>query len=160
MHMNKLVPLCLILFTLISFACSSPLPSHTLYIPTTPPSFFRSPSTEPQVSESIKRERRRARSFTEVNIKLQGTAGRERERKREIEEGRASPPSLIRRIDQPGMRVIYYFDKIRSSDAHRYPRRSISFSLSLFSFSFFPSAVGTLHAHLCFVVSRCVCKCD
>ncbi|CAM4701037.1 unnamed protein product [Leuciscus chuanchicus] len=70
----------------------------------TPPSFFRSPSTEPQVSESIKSERRRARSFTEVNIKLQGTAGRERESKREIEEGRASPPSLIRRIDQPGMR--------------------------------------------------------
>jgi len=157
--MNQLVPLCLILFTLISFACSSPLPS--LCIPATPPAFFRSPSTEPQVSESIKSERRRARSFTEVNIKLQGTAGKEREReRREIEEGRASPPSLIRRIDQPGMRVIYYFDKIRSSDAHRYPRRSISFSFSLFSFSFFPSAVGTLHAHLCFVVSRCVCKCD
>lgn len=32
------------------------------------------------------------------------------------------------------MRVIYYFDKIRSSDAHRYPRRSISF----FSPFFFP----------------------
>lgn len=129
-----LIPLRLILFTFVSFACSSPLPSHTLYIPATSPAFFRSPSTEPQVSESIKSERRRARSFTEVNIKLQGTAGRKREREGE---GRASPPSLIHRIDQPGMRVIYYFDKIRSSDAHRYPRRSISFSLPFFSF-FFP----------------------
>ncbi len=102
---NQFVPLGLILFTLISFACSSPLPSHTLYIPATPPVFFRSPSTEPQVSESIKSERRRARSFTEVNIKLQGTADRERERERKRDgggEGRASPPSLIHRIDQPG----------------------------------------------------------
>jgi len=87
--MNQLVPLCLILFTLISFACSSPLPS--LYIPATPPAFFRSPSTEPQVSESIKSERRRARSFTEVNIKLQGTAGKERERETRDRGGESEP---------------------------------------------------------------------
>lgn len=35
------------------------------------------------------------------------------------------------------MRVIYYFDKIRSSDAHRYPWRSISF-FSPFFFPFLP----------------------
>lgn len=35
------------------------------------------------------------------------------------------------------MRVIYYFDKIRFSDAHRYPRRSISF-FSPFFFPFLP----------------------
>lgn len=84
-----LIPLRLILFTFVSFACSSPLPPYTLYIPATSPAFFRSPNTEPQVSESIKSERRRARSFTEVNIKLQGTAGRERKRR-----GGESEPSV------------------------------------------------------------------
>lgn len=42
----------------------------SLCIPAGPPSLIRSPSTEPHVSESIRAESRRGRSFTEVNIKL------------------------------------------------------------------------------------------
>lgn len=68
-----------------------------------------------------------------------------------------SPRSLIHRIDQAGMRVIYYFDKIRSSDAHRYPRRSISFFLSFLSSLFSPSVSGT--EFVCYSDCLCVCVC-
>lgn len=117
-------------------------------------SLIRSLSTEPHVSESIRAESRRGRSFTEVNIKLHQAPGRKRGRGRGGERG--SPPSLIHRIDQAGMRVIYYFDKIRFSDAHRYPRQSISF-FSLFSSLFSPSASGTGRVHCSPRVSACAC---
>lgn len=117
-------------------------------------SLIRSLSTEPHVSESIRAESRRGRSFTEVNIKLHQALGRKRGRGRGGERG--SPPSLIHRIDQAGMRVIYYFDKIRFSDAHRYPRRSISFFLSFFLPFSPPQRVGQ---GVCVALCACVRAC-
>lgn len=105
------------------------------------------------MSESIRAESRRGRSFTEVNIKLHQAPGRKRGRGRGGERG--SPPSLIHRIDQAGMRVIYYFDKIRFSDAHRYPRRSISF----FSPFFFPFLPLSEWDRACALLSTRVCVC-
>lgn len=137
MHLNQLIPLRLILFTLFSFACSSPLLSHTLYIPATPPAFFRSPSTEPQVSESIKSERRRARSFTEVNIKLQGTAGRERERKRDRGgESEPSVPNPPHRSAGDEGNILFWQDTILRR-APLSPAIDFFFSLPFFFF-FFP----------------------
>lgn len=52
----------------------------SLYIPAGPPSLIRSLSTEPHVSESIRAESRRGRSFTEVNIKLHQAPRRKRGR--------------------------------------------------------------------------------
>lgn len=150
----SLPPSLLFFFTL--FYCLSFFPFFfflSLYIPAGPPSLIRSLSTEPHVSESIRAESRRGRSFTEVNIKLH-RGGREGERGGE----RGSPPSLIHRIDQAGMRVIYYFDKIRFSDAHRYPRRSIPFFLSFFLSFSPPQRVGqSLCVTVCVSEIGCVC---
>lgn len=57
--------------------------SHlSLCIPAGPPSLIRSLSTEPHVSESIRAESRRGRSFTEVNIKLHQAPSSKRGRER------------------------------------------------------------------------------
>lgn len=59
-----------------------------------PTSLIRSLSTEPHVSESIRAESRRGRSFTEVNIKLHQTPRRKKRRKRrgEREPSVPNPP--------------------------------------------------------------------
>lgn len=59
-----------------------------------PPSLIRSLSTEPHVSESIRAESRRGRSFTEVNIKLHQAPRRKRgrERRGEWEPSVPNPP--------------------------------------------------------------------
>lgn len=59
-----------------------------------PTSPIRSLSTEPHVSESIRAESRRGRSFTEVNIKLHQTPRRKkrRERRGEREPSVPNPP--------------------------------------------------------------------
>ncbi len=67
---------------------------HSLCIPAGPPSLIRSLSTEPHVSESIRAESRRGRSFTEVNIKLHQAPRRKRgrERRGEREPSVPNPP--------------------------------------------------------------------
>lgn len=66
----------------------------SLCIPAGPPSLIHSLSTEPHVSESIRVESRRGRSFTEVNIKLHQAPRRKRggERWGEREPSVPNPP--------------------------------------------------------------------
>lgn len=73
------------------FFLLSPL---SLCIPACPPFLIRSLSTEPHVSESIRAESRRGRSFTEVNIKLRQAPRRKRvrERRGEREPSVPNPP--------------------------------------------------------------------
>lgn len=63
---------------------------RSLHLTYPPPTLNHRPITQPQVSESIKSERRCCRSFTEVNIKPRGAPGRKRER--EIERGGEREP--------------------------------------------------------------------
>lgn len=91
------LPPSLLSFLLHSFLLSfflSFLSVLSLCIPAGPPSLIHSLSTEPHVSESIRAESRRGRSFTEVNIKLHQAPRRKRgrERRGEREPSVPNPP--------------------------------------------------------------------
>lgn len=72
---HYILPLFLLLLLSIPFPIS--LPCASAFRPALPP-LIRSLSTEPHVSESIRAESRRGRSFTEVNIKLHQALWRNR----------------------------------------------------------------------------------
>lgn len=63
----------------------------SLCIPAGSPPLIRSLSTEPHVSESIRAESRRGRSFTEVNIKLRQAPRRKRRGEKRGREGALRP---------------------------------------------------------------------
>lgn len=117
-----------------SFLLSSILPPPP-YIPAGPPSLIRSPNTEPHVSESIRAESRRGRSFTEVNIKLHHAPRRKSGRERERGEREPSVPNPPHRSGGDEGNILFWQDTILRR-APLSPAIDFFFSLSFFPPSF------------------------
>ena len=140
-------------FALFLSFCPLPffLPHVSLCIPACPPSLIRSLSTELHVSESIRAESRRGRSFTEVNIKLHQAPRRKRgeERRGEREPSVPNPPH---RSGGDEGNILFWQDTILRR-APLSPAIDFFFLSFFFSSLFSPSASGT--EFVCY----CVCVC-
>lgn len=142
-------PLFFFFFTNIPFF--SPFPFLA-----SPTSFIRSLSTEPHVSESIRAESRRGRSFTEVNIKLHQTPRRKKRRERRGEREPSVPNPPHRSGGDEG-NILFWQDTI----LRRAPLSPAIdfFSLLFHPLPFSPSASGTETLWVCVSVWVCVCAC-
>ena len=136
-------------FSFLSFFLLSPL---SLCIPASPPSLIRSLSTEPHVSESIRAESRRARSFTEVNIKLHQAPRRKRERERRGEREPSVPNPPHRSGGDEG-NILFWQDTILR-------RAPLSPAIDFFFLSFFLSFSPPQRVGQSLCVAVCVCVWD
>lgn len=127
-----------------------------LCIPAGPPSLIRSLSTEPHVSESIRAESRRGRSFTEVNIKLHQAPRRKRGRERRGEREPSVPNPPHRSGGDEG-NILFWQDTILR-------RAPLSPAIDFFFLSFFlsfspPQWVGRVCVLLCVRTPDTGCAC-